>query len=144
MADDKHRNSPELPEPSPGQILIYKDAGLSLQVRMDGQTVWLTQLQMAELFQTTPQNITLHIQSIYEEREQIPEGTCKEYLQVRQEGELQARGHRPMHMRDWIAKLDDFLRLSERNVLTRAGKISHALAEEHAYTQFAQYEDHRR
>jgi hypothetical protein len=58
--------------------------------------------------------------------------------------ELQARGHRPMHMREWIAKLDDFLRLSERNVLTRAGRISHALAEEHAYTQFAQYEEQRR
>jgi hypothetical protein len=101
---------------------------------MDGQTVWLTQLQMAELFQTTPQNITLHIQSIYEEREQIPEATCKEYLQVRQEGD----------MREWISKLDDFLRLSERDVLTRAGKISHALAEEHAYTQFAQYEEQRR
>ena len=319
MATDKQR---ELPEPSPGQILIHKDAGLSLQVRLDGQTVWLTQLQMAELFQTTPQNITLHIQSIYE----IPQASCKEYLQVRQEGErrvqralkhynldmilavgyrvrsprgtqfrqwatarlsellvkgftldderikagrtigqdyfdellarirdirsserlfyqkitdiyatsidydrsaeltqeffktvqnkmhwaayghtaaeivreradasqpnmgltnwknapggplrkadvtiaknylkkeelealnlivsayldfaeLQARGHRPMHMRAWIAKLDDFLRLSERNVLTTAGKISHALAEEHAYTQFAHYEEERR
>ena len=144
MAGDKGRKSPGLPEPSPGQILIYKDAGVSLQVRMDGQTVWLTQLQMAELFQTTPQNITLHIQSIYEEKEQVPEATCKEYLQVRQEGELQARGHRPMYMREWISKLDDFLRLSERDVLTRAGKISHALAEEHAYTQFAQYEEHRR
>src|SRR5271157_3098455 len=83
MATDKQRKLPDLP---PGQILIYKDAGLSLQVRLDGQTVWLTQLQMAELFQTTPQNITLHIQSIYEEREQIPEATCKEYLQVRWEG----------------------------------------------------------
>jgi hypothetical protein len=87
MASDKQRDSPELSEPSPGQILIYKDAGLSLQVRLDGQTVWLTQLQMAELFQTTSQNITLHIQSIYEERELIPEATCKEYLQVRQEGD---------------------------------------------------------
>ena len=47
-------------------------------------------------------------------------------------------------MRQWISKLDDFLRLSERNILTSAGKISHALAEEHAYTQFAQYEEHRR
>jgi hypothetical protein len=84
MASDKKRHSPE---PSPGQILIYKDAGLSLQVRLDGLTVWLTQLQMAELFQTTPQNITLHVQSIYEEGEQIPVATCKEYLQVRQEGE---------------------------------------------------------
>ena len=58
--------------------------------------------------------------------------------------ELQARSHRPMHMRDWIAKLEDFLRLSERDVLTHAGKISHALAEERAYNQFAQYEQRRR
>ena len=39
--------------------------------------------------------------------------------------ELQARGRKPMHMRDWIAKLDDFLRLSERDILTRAGDVSH-------------------
>ena len=86
MASDKQRDPHDLPESSLGQILIYKDAGLSLQVRLDGRTVWLTQLQMAELFQTTPQNITLHIRGIYEEREQIPEATCKEYLQVRWEG----------------------------------------------------------
>jgi hypothetical protein len=55
--------------------------------------------------------------------------------------ELQARGHRPMHMREWIFKLDDFLRLSERNILTNAGKISHALAEEHAYIQFSEFEE---
>jgi hypothetical protein len=58
--------------------------------------------------------------------------------------ELQARGHRAMHMRDWITKLDDFLRLSDRSVLTGAGRISHALAEEHAHAQFAQYEEQRR
>jgi hypothetical protein len=57
--------------------------------------------------------------------------------------ELQARSHRPMHMADWISKLDAFLRLSERNILTSAGKISHALAEEHAQAQFAQYEEQR-
>ena len=51
--------------------------------------------------------------------------------------ELQARGHPPMYMRDWITKPDAFLRLSERNVLTSAGKIFHALAEEHARAQFA-------
>jgi hypothetical protein len=329
MASKKRRTLPASPEPSSvrsaGKILLYKDAGLNLQVRLDGQTVWLTQADMAELFQTTPQNITLHIRSIYEEGEQTPEATCKDYLQVRPEGtrqvqralkhynldmilavgyrvrsqrgtqfrqwatarlsellvkgftldderlktgralgqdyfdellarirdirsserlfyqkitdiyatsidydpaaaptqeffqtvqnkihwaahghtaaeivrqradasqphmgltswknsprgpvrkadvavaknylqkeelealnlivsayldfaELQARSHRPMHMADWISKLDDFLRLSERNILTSAGRISHALAEEHAHTQFAQYEEQR-
>lgn len=72
--------------PVGGQMLIYRDGSLNLQVRLDGQTVWLTQAGMAELFQTTPQNITLHIKSIYEEGEQDEWATCKEYLQVRQEG----------------------------------------------------------
>jgi hypothetical protein len=58
--------------------------------------------------------------------------------------ELQARGHKPMHMRDWIAKLDSFLRLSDREILLGAGKISHALAEEHTYAQFAIFDEQRR
>ena len=69
-----------------GQLLIYSDGALNLQVRLDGQTVWLTQAQMAELYQTTPQNITLHIRGIYDDGELPEEATCKEYLQVRQEG----------------------------------------------------------
>ena len=46
--------------------------------------------------------------------------------------ELQARNRKPMHMQEWIAKLDDFLRLSERDILTQAGKISHETAIEMA------------
>ena len=326
MASNKSRKSTSPTDSAPGQILIYQDAGLNLQVRLDGQTVWLTQQQMADLFQTSTQNITLHIGSIYEEGELSLEATCKDYLQVRQEGErqvqrslkhynlevilavgyrvrslrgtqfrqwatarlsellvkgftldderitagrtlgqdyfdellarirdirsserlfyqkitdiyatsidydrdaeltevffktvqnklhwaahghtaaevvreradaaqshmgltswknsphgavrkadvsiaknylskeeleslnlivsayldfaeLQARGHNPMHMRDWIAKLDSFLRLSDREILLGAGKISHALAEEHAHAQFAIFEEQRR
>ena len=48
-----------------------------------------------------------------------------------------------MHMADWIAKLDDFLRLSDRDILTHAGKISHQLAEEHAHAQYALHEQQR-
>ena len=312
--------------PPSGQILIYRDGTANLQVRLDGQTVWLTQAAMAELYQTTPQNVTLHIKSIYDDGEQNETATCKDYLQVRPEGgreverwlrhysldmilavgyrvrsargtafrqwatarlsellvkgftldderikagrtlgnnyfdellarirdirsserlfyqkitdiyatsidydadaemtrqffqvvqnkmhwaahghtaaeivrqradatrphmglttwknapagpvrktdvtiaknylsqqeiealnlivsayldfaELQASGHRPMHMADWIAKLDDFLRLSDRKILTHAGRISHELAEEHACDQFALHEEQRR
>ena len=326
MANEKGRKSPTDSEPSSGQVLIYKDAGLNLQVRLDGATVWLTQLQIAELFQTTKQNVSLHIQNILSEGELTVSATVKQYLTVQQEGsrqvrrqldfynldmilavgyrvrsprgtqfrqwatarlsellvkgftidderikagrtlgqdyfdellarirdirsserlfyqkitdiyatsidydgnadltqqffktvqnkmhwaahghtaaeivrqradasqlhmglttwknapagpvrkadvtvaknylqkeelealnlivsayldfaELQARGHRPMHMRDWIIKLDDFIRLSDREILTDAGRISHALAEEHAHSQFAQFEEQRR
>ena len=55
-------------------------------MRMEDETVWLTQAQMAELFQTTPQNITIHIRSIYKEHELEKLSTCKDYLQVRIEG----------------------------------------------------------
>jgi hypothetical protein len=326
MASKKLQPPVTPPEPSPGQVLIFQEAGVRLQVRLDGQTVWLTQLQMAELFQTSKQNISLHIQNILAEAELEAAATVKQYLTVQPEGarqvrrqvdyysldmilavgyrvrsprgtqfrqwatarlgellvkgftldderikagrtlgqdyfdellarirdirsserlfyqkitdiyatsidydrnaeltqeffktvqnkmhwaahghtaaevvhkradarqpnmglatwknaplgavrkadvavaknylneqelselnlivsayldfaELQARGHKPMHMRDWITKLDDFIRLSDRNVLTSAGRISHALAEEHAHAQFARYEEQRR
>ena len=310
--------------PQGGQILIYHDGATNLQVRLDGQTVWLTQAAMAELFQTTKQNISLHIQNILEENELQPEAVVKEYLTTAADGkryrtlhynldmilavgyrvrsprgtalppmghrpavasfwsrasrsttnasrpgelsatttstncspasaifapasgcsirrsptstprastttpnaemtrqffqivqnkmhwaahghtaaeivrqradatkphmgltswknapggpvrktdvaiaknyltqpeiealnlivsayldfaELQARSHRPMHMADWIAKLDDFLRLSDREILTHAGNISHQLAEEHAHAQYALHEQERR
>jgi hypothetical protein len=58
--------------------------------------------------------------------------------------ELQARGHKPMHMADWIAKLDDFLRLSDRDILTHAGRISHVDAEQHAFAQYECFDQERR
>lgn len=69
-------------------ILFYQtgDGKTRVEVRLEGETVWLTQAALAELYQVTPQNITLHIKSIYTEGELAPEATCKEYLQVRQEG----------------------------------------------------------
>ena len=82
MASKKSRKLPAPSEPVSGQVLIYRDGALNLQVRLDGETVWLTQAQIAELFQTTPQNITLHISAIYQEGELVQEATCKDYLQV--------------------------------------------------------------
>ncbi len=76
----KHENSPGL--------LLYQteDGRTRIQCRLEEETLWLTQAQMAELFQTTPQNITLHLKAVYAEGEQAEEATCKNYLQVRTEG----------------------------------------------------------
>lgn len=69
------------------EIIVYHPAEtLRIEVRMEDETVWLTQAQMAELFETTPQNITLHIRNIYSEQELALNSTCKDSLQVRQEG----------------------------------------------------------
>ncbi len=70
------------------QILIYEDADKAVDVRLDEgrETVWLTQRQMAEVFDVKPQNITIHLKNIYAEEELVEEGTCKEFLQVQIEG----------------------------------------------------------
>lgn len=71
------------------QFLVYQaeDGQIKIDVRLEQETVWLTQQQMADLFQTTKQNISLHIQNIYEEGELVPEATVKKYLTVRSEGQ---------------------------------------------------------
>lgn len=76
------------PPPSGGQFLVYQteDGKLKLEVRLEGESVWLTQQNMAELFQTSQQNISLHLQNIYAEGELENPATHKESLLVRQEG----------------------------------------------------------
>lgn len=69
-------------------IVIYEDADKAVEVRLDADqaTVWLTQAQMAELFDVKPQNITMHLKNVYDEEELAEEATCKDFLQVQQEG----------------------------------------------------------
>ena len=71
-----------------GELIIYntQDGSTSIDVKLEDETVWLTQAQMAELFLTTPQNITLHIRNVFKEKELEQSSTCKEFLQVQREG----------------------------------------------------------
>src|SRR3990172_682046 len=70
------------------RIIIYQaeDGQTKLEVRLEDETTWLTQAAMADLFQTTPQNITLHLKDIYAEEELPKKLTWKENLQVQGEG----------------------------------------------------------
>ena len=78
---------PESPTPG-GEFLLYQteDGRTRIQCRLENETIWLTQAQIAELFQTTPQNVTLHLKAIFAEGELPESATCKDYLQVRAEG----------------------------------------------------------
>jgi hypothetical protein len=71
-----------------GEIVLYKAQSddVTIGVIVEDETVWLTQGQMAELFETTPQNITTHIRNVYKENELERTPTCKDFLQVRMEG----------------------------------------------------------
>ncbi|MFA5928580.1 MAG: virulence RhuM family protein [Candidatus Margulisiibacteriota bacterium] len=74
-------------------IIIYQteDGATKINVRIENNSVWLTQQQMAELFLITQQNISLHIMNIYAEGELTPEATHKKYLSVRQEGKREVQ-----------------------------------------------------
>ena len=71
-----------------GEIIIYQssDGQTELDVRLEGDSVWLSQAQMAQLLQVRPQNITMHIRNVYKEGELERTLTCKEFLQVQDEG----------------------------------------------------------
>lgn len=71
-----------------GEIVIYisADGKISLDTKLENETIWLTQDMMAKLFETTPQNITMHIKNIYDDEELEQNSTCKDFLQVRNEG----------------------------------------------------------
>ena len=74
---------------SNNQIIIYQteDGQTQVDVRLENETVWLTQAQMVELFQTTKQNVSLHVGNVFKEGELEQKSTVKEYLTVQKEGE---------------------------------------------------------
>ena len=120
------------PNPKPGgELILYQteDGRTRIECRFENETLWLTQAQIAELFQTTAQNVTLHLKSIFAEGELVEAATCKDYLQVRREGarevsrnlrhyRLEAilavgyrvRSHRGTQFRQWAtARLGEYL-----------------------------------
>ena len=82
MMEDPNENSVS------GQVLIYQNpaSATDIEVRLAGETVWLTQAQMAELFQTSRTNIVEHIRNIYDEAELEEQATRRNFRQVRSEG----------------------------------------------------------
>ncbi|HTD28191.1 MAG TPA: virulence RhuM family protein [Xanthomonadaceae bacterium] len=113
------------------EIILYQteDGRTRVQCRFEDETLWLTQVQIAELFQTTVPNINLHLKAIYAEGEQAAEATIKSHLMVRPEGSRQVsravlhyslpiilavgfrvRSHRGTQFRQWAtARLNEYL-----------------------------------
>lgn len=90
-----------------GEIIIYQtDDGLThIDVKMEDETVWLTQQQMAELYQTSRTNVVEHITHIYEEGELDENSTCRKFRQVRQEGNRQVNREMVCYNLDMIISL---------------------------------------
>lgn len=82
------------PETGPGgEIAVYEsaDGEARVEVRLDQETVWLTQRQMAQVFDTTPENILTHLRNIFASGELEADATTKEFLAVRTEGKRRVR-----------------------------------------------------
>jgi len=93
MEKDKNNNEITLYQKNNiGEIILYQpENSIELEVRLENETVWLSQIQMAELFQTTIPNINMHLKNIFEEGELEEKATIKDFLIVQQEGKRQVQ-----------------------------------------------------
>ena len=127
------RDSDKMPDSNPpaSDLLLYQteDGRSRVECRVEAETLWLTQVQMAALFQTSVPNINIHLKAIYAEAELAPEATIKSYLIVRSEGRrrvsravqhyslpaiiavgFRVRGARGTQFRQWAtARLEEYL-----------------------------------
>lgn len=89
------------------QIIIYQteDGETRIEVKFTGETVWLSQQQMADLYQSSRSNVVEHIKHIYEDGELDEESTCRNFRQVRQEGSRQVSREIPFYNLDMIISL---------------------------------------
>lgn len=83
--------SENLPEAPQGEFVLFRseDGKTRVECRFESDTLWLSQAEISNLYQVTPQAITQHIKAIYEEGEFVQNSTCKSFLQVRKEGNRQ-------------------------------------------------------
>ena len=93
---DKNTNS--------GQFLLYQDDNgvTNINVRFENEDIWLAQQQIAELFDTSRENVVQHIKHIYEDKELQEERTCKDFLQVQTEGKRSVKRNIPYYNLDMI------------------------------------------
>ena len=94
-------------EKNQGEIIIYQsdDGNTKIDVKMQDETVWLTQQQMAELFQTSRTNVVEHIKNIYADGELEEKATCQNFRQVRIEGNREVTRELPYYNLDMIISL---------------------------------------
>ena len=90
-----------------GNIIIYQseDGQTHIEVRVEDETVWLSQQQMAELFQTSRTNVVEHIKHIYDDGELQEIATCRKFRQVQTEGNRQVSREIPFYNLDMIISL---------------------------------------
>jgi len=106
-----------LPQAPSGEFVMFSsdDGKVRIECRFEGDTLWLSQAMMADLYQVTPQAITQHIKAVYDEGELDREATCKDYLQVQAEGKRQVR----RSVRHYSSMIVTYLKAQETSTSNR-------------------------
>ena len=107
MSNDIETKKIQMELPNNEQMIIYQtdDGTVKVDVRMRDDTVWLSQQQMAELYQTSRTNVVEHIRHIYEEGELTEDSTCRKFRQVQSEGKREVSREIPFYNLDMIISL---------------------------------------
>jgi|GEM_PF-327193 len=142
-------------KPKKQEIIFYSSpqGDIKIEVFFADETVWLSQKRMAELFNVEVNTINYHLKEAYSSKELEEKPTIRKIRIVQKElkalnlvvniyldyAELQARKQIPMHMKDWIGKLDAFLEFNEYQILHDKGKISAEVARKLAEEQYERF-----
>ena len=96
-----------------GEIILYQpDEAVKLEVRLEDETVWLTQAQIVDLFQSSKANISEHIKNIYDQKELEESSTVRDFRTVRQEGKRQVMRNLTYSSNPQLSSSASFLRLN--------------------------------
>ena len=130
-----------------------KDKGI--QVRYENENLWMTQKSMAELFDCSTDNISLHLKNIFKENELDSNSVTEEFSATASDGKkykmkfynldaiisvgYRVNSKRATQFRRWATKIDKFLLSDDRDILKDARKISHEIAYDKALTEFEKY-----
>ncbi len=143
-------------------LILYTaiDGKTRLNLRAEGDSIWLTQLEIAELFQTTKHNISIHTKNIFKEGELVPEATVKESLTVQNEGErevkrtltyynleqadLRVKQKQDLTLNFWRDNVDRMLVFNDQAVLKGTGSVSHDLMQRVAHERYDVFDQNRR
>ena len=109
-------------EDAQAHLVIFQEAGRPVEVRLDAQrdAVWLTQRQMSALFETTPENVLMHLKNIFQDGELLEQATAKDFLAVQTEGKRRVERNLKHYNLDAIISVG-YRVSSKRAVLFRIG-----------------------
>ena len=134
-------------------IILYHtpDGQTNLQLRAENGSVWLTQLEMAELFASTKQNVSLHINNILKEGELPAAATVKDSLTVQMEGSREVQRKTVLYNLQmilavgyWRGNVDRMLEFNEKQILQDQGNLSHETMQQIAHERYETFDAARR